>query len=143
MSSATYPSADPSEISWLHHFWLILGILALACVGLVYFYARQTEQPRPKEIFVAMPVKAMVGESRFVQGKISLVISSAQEKGLSQHQKHIETLVSATLVEMFSGAARPNLAAIRARLLAAINNYLPKRLRVREVLIEDMLIGMG
>ena len=130
------------EASWLRHFWLVLGFLVLAGIGFSYLQARDYDE-RDDDTFISVPVKTKVGDFRMVQGKISLLVDAHQEKGLLRRQQQLETVVAAALADVYGQAMRPSLARVHDYLQTAINASLPRKLRVRDVLIQDLVVGLG
>lgn len=116
---------------------LAMFALALALLGYQRFAADADE----REAYVSVQTRTVAGNFNNVVCKLSLLVDQSQEERISRRKRELEAVINAVLAEAYQGARRPGLAEVRDRLHLAINNKLPRRLQVQDVLIEELLIG--
>jgi len=133
----------PSDQSWIRRFWLLLGIFALASALAIFFYVREGDNDAEEEVYVSVNVKTSIGINQLLICKLSLQIDRDQEKGIQKRQQLLEAVVADSLSEVYQRTASPKLAAVRQALFTAINHKLPRRLQVQDVLIQEILVGIG
>lgn len=134
-------SHGKSDQSWLRKFWLALGFLLLLSAGVATYGLYSKEMEADEDVYVSVQVKTIVADDQNAICRLSLLIDPEQEARLQKRQKELEAVVSATLAEIYQGDQRPALSEVRLRLLLAINQKLPRKLQVRDVLIQDLIIG--
>lgn len=127
--------------SWLLRFWMVIMLIAMGGLAAVHIHAKQVNIEEEVDTYFSVPVKTTVGNNQLLVGTISLLIDPEQEKGLERRKNQLSTVISASLVELYQGATRPRLTDVRNALLASINAYLPRKLHIREVLIQDLIVG--
>lgn len=133
-----------NDASWMRRFWGVLLLIAMS--GLVAIYVQiQTRQTEDKEedAYLSLPIRTSVGDNQFLIGKVSLLIDPEQEKGLELRKNQLEAVIAASLAESYQGPGRPSLLAVKKELVIAVNAYLPRKLRVRDVLIQDLVVGIS
>lgn len=142
---ANSPAKATADSSWLRHFWTALAALFLLAGGLIYHYLQRTDnQPKSEAItYLALPIKTIVGNNQYVSGQLSLQITPKQEQLLEERKAMLQTVINATLVEAYGTAERPSLSSVRLALKEAINTRLPRKLRIRDVLIESLVVGLS
>ena len=121
---------------------LVLTSLALLATAAIYFYRDQSEK-KSADVYVSLPVKMTVGNGQMLVGKFSLVVSAQQEEGIRRQEQKLKTIVAAALTDIFSGSTQPALAEVQESLFTEINRHLPKKLRVRDLLIQDLVKGLA
>lgn len=142
---ANSPAKATADSSWLRHFWTALAALFLLAGGLIYHYLQRTDNQQKSEAitYLALPIKTIVGNNQYVSGQLSLQITPKQEQLLEERKVMLQTVINATLVEAYGTAERPSLSSVRLTLKEAINTRLPRKLRIRDVLIESLVIGLS
>lgn len=137
-------NTDPndSDQSWMRRFWLSLGVLALISAAVAFYYTRDTSPKEKESVYVSLQVKPQNDSGQLFVCKLSLVVGREQEGDIRNHQKMLETVVSATLVKIYQQERRPKLSDVRQGLLAAINRSLPKKLQVEDLLVQELLAGL-
>ena len=103
--------------SWVHRFWMLLGAF--------------------------VKVTTTIGLDQLVVCKLSLLVDPEQEKGLQKRQKMLEAVVSSSLSDSYQQDKAPRLADVRDALYVAINRKLPRKLQIQDVLIQELLVGIG
>lgn len=135
--------ARRDEQSWLRHFWLLLTAFVIIAAAAVYFYLDKPASEIEEEAYISVNVRTSVGIDQMIICKLSLLIDPEQEKGLTKRQKMLEAVVSNALATTYQQESPPKLAELRDSLLIAINRKLPRKLRVQDVLIQELLVGIG
>ena len=142
---ANSPAKATADSSWLRHFWTALAALFLLAGGLIYHYLQRTDNQQKSEAitYLALPIKTIVGNNQYVSGQLSLQITPKQEQLLEERKVMLQTVINATLVEAYGTAERPSLSSVRLALKEAINTRLPRKLRIHDVLIESLVVGLS
>ena len=142
---ANSPAKATADSSWLRHFWTALAALFLLAGGLIYHYLQRTDNQQKSEAitYLALPIKTIVGNNQYVSGQLSLQITPKQEQLLEERKVMLQTVINATLVEAYGTAEHPSLGSVRLALKEAINTRLPRKLRIRDVLIESLVVGLS
>lgn len=136
-------ASGPDEQSWLRRFWLLLGAFSVICAAAIYFYMDSQASEVDQEVYVSVKVTTTIGLDQLVVCKLSLLVDPEQEKGLQKRQKMLEAVVSSSLSDSYQQEKPPKLAEVRDALYVAINRKLPRKLQVQDVLIQELLIGIG
>ena len=136
---ATAASNDDANRSWSRRLWLFLGALGIVSAGLIVYF----DQPKETvdEAYVPLQVKTTVGAGRMAIGKLSLLIAPDQEEGIRDRRQLLEAVIGQSLADSYQDRLRPKLSEVRENLHAAINGRLPSKLKVRDVLIQELLLG--
>lgn len=121
-------------------FWLAIGLFALLSGGVVV-YNYNDNQEADEDAYFSVQVETTVGDEQNAICKFQLLIDPEQKERLQKRQKELEVVASAMLTEMYQGEQRPTLAAVRRQLYVAINQKLPRKLQIRDLLIQDCLVG--
>ena len=129
--------------SWVHRFWMLLGAFGLICAGAIYFYMDSQESEADEEVYVSVKVTTTIGLDQLVVCKLSLLVDPVQEKVLKKRQKMLEAVVSSSLSDSYQQDKAPRLADVRDALYVAINRKLPRKLQIQDVLIQELLVGIG
>lgn len=140
---ASWPASrqERSERSWLRGFFFVLIGVAIVSTAVIYAYTRTQRAPVREDSYVALQVQTLVGTEKMVVCKLSLQLDSGQERALRERQKQLDSVVSEFLAEAYRLPQRPELGEVRQGLLTAINQQLPAKLQVRDVLIQDLTVG--
>lgn len=128
--------------AWTHRFAIVLSLLAIISVAFVYF-SRDRGDQRSRDVYVSFSVKTTVGSGQFLTGQVSLVIDPTQEDGIRGQEAKIQQLILVAVADAFGAEALPRLSAVEETIYKTVNRGLPKRLRVRDVLIQDMVRGLA
>ena len=127
--------------SWLMRFWLLLGAFVLISAGAIYYYYSSQEADEDQDAYVSVKIKTMVGNDQIVICNLTLVIDPEQERGVRNRQQMLEAVVSSSLAEVYQRKQRPDMTEVRQALYFAINQKLPRKLKIHDLLIQDLLIG--
>lgn len=131
------------EQSWLRRFCLLLAALALLSAAAVFFYLHQQGNDAEEEVYVSVSVRTSIGLDQQVICNLSLLVDPEQEKGIQKRQQMLQAVVGNALAEAYQRDRYPQMSAVRERLRLAINQKLPRKLQVQDVLIQQLLVGMG
>ena len=127
---------------WLKRFWAVFALTALLAIAtLAYTYF--VDQDSPRDAYVPLQTKTVAGNFRNVTCNLSLVVTPAQEKAIQERQAALQNIVNVTLARVYDGEAQPPLSDVRDALREEINRSLPAKLRVQDVLIQELLVGMA
>ena len=128
---------------WSRRLWVSLIVFVLLSIAVTAFYARDQWFEGEEDVFVDVAVRTVAGDEQAIICKLSILIDPEQEQGIKSRQKQLESIVSAALAEIYQGAQPPEMSAVRQRLHFAINQKMPRKLQVRDVLIQELLVGSG
>jgi hypothetical protein len=133
------PGKDNDEQTWLKRFWIVFALIGMIAVStLTYFSSSAAET---EDAYVSLQTRTVVGSNRNVSCKLSLLVSPAQETALLKRRPELENTINAALAEIYAQDGTPPLSNVRENLLERINDRLPQKLAVREVLIQELLVG--
>lgn len=136
-------SSVTDEQAWSRRLWLLLTTFAIICTAAIYFYMNSQANEADEEVYVSVSVTTTIGLDQLVVCKLSLLVDPAQEKGLQKRQKMLEAVVSSSLSDFYQQEKTPKMADVRDALFVAINRKLPRKLQVQDVLIQQLLVGLG
>ena len=135
-------ASSTAESTWLRRFWLSLGCLVLILGAMAsYQHYQQGLDEEEEDVYFSLKTMTTAGDNFNVICKLSLLIDPEQENRITKRQQQLETVVNATLAEVYEGDNRPALEEVRKRLRLAINERLPRKLQIRDVYIQELLIG--
>lgn len=135
-------SQKKQETNWLRMFWVSLVVLAAVSVGIIVFNSSNSID-QPLEASVPVEVNTVAGNYRNVQCKLNLVIDSRLAPALQERQGMLRAIVGEVLAEVYGPEeARPDPKQLPEKMRTAINEKLPAKLQVREVLIDRILYGL-
>lgn len=130
--------------NWLRMFWVSLVVLAALSVGIIVFNSAGKSLDEPLEANVPVEVNTIAGNYRNVQCKLNLVIDSRLAPALQAHQPMLRVIVGEVLADVYGPEqSRPDPRQLPEKMRTAINDKLPAKLQVREVLIERILYGLS
>jgi hypothetical protein len=133
--------AKDKEQLWLRWFSLALIAGALISALTVYYTTRSSGFELQEDTYVSVQIKTLLGTEKVIVCRLSLLIDPDQESDLQDRKKLLETVASQALVDLYQRAQRPEMAEVRQDLLLAINQKLPRKLQIREVLIQELSVG--
>ena len=136
-------SRTRDDQSWSRRLWLLLASFAIVCAAAIYFYKDSLASEDDEAVYVSVNVTTTIGLDQLVVCKLSLLADPAQEKGLQKRQKMLEAIVSSSLSDFYQQEKTPKMADVRDALYVAINRKLPRKLQIQDVLIQQLLVGMG
>lgn len=133
------------ERSWVRRFWLVFGMsTTIAFAAVFYFATNQRDQVDDADAYVSVQVKTLVGDRRVLVCKVSLVVDDDQQSGIQARQAQLRAVMSESLMYLYQdGDSRPKLSVVRDRLYDAINEKLPRKLQIRDLLIQDLVVGLS
>lgn len=129
------------EQLWLRRFWFFFASFTLLSIALVAYNKYGSAVENHEDAYINIELRTVVGDSNRVICKLSLLIDPEQETPIKNRQKELEAVVSSVLAEAYQGAQRPPLTAVRELLHNALNQQLPRKLEIRDVLIQELLVG--
>lgn len=129
------------EQIWLRRFWILFAAVTLISIALVVYQKYADAFTTPEEVYLKLELRTMVGDNDVVVCKLSLLVDPEQEKPIKNRQKELEAVVSAVLTEAYQGTQRPPLSAVREQLHDELNRRLPRKLEIRDVLIQELVVG--
>lgn len=133
-------SRTATKDRWLRRYWIALISIGLISVAFITFNIL-ADDDEDKDVYITVQTRTVAGDNNNVICKLSLLIDPEQEKGLQQRQPLLVSVVNSVLSEAYTGSQRPPPAEIRAQLLVEINKKLPRKLQVRDVLLQELIIG--
>ena len=134
------PANKSNERHWLLRFWMVLALLGLVSIGVVTYNLMETDDA-DRDVFVSVQTRTVVGNSNNVSCKLSLLIDPEQQKGIEQRRAILESVVNSVLADAYTGDRRPPLNEIKEQLMTELNKKLPRKLQIREVLLQELVIG--
>lgn len=132
---------DQQDQRWLRRFLVILTVLTAISLAFIWYYNHDQWAQENEDIYVTVQVKTVVGDSQNIVCKLSLLVDPEQEGGIQSRQTMLQSVVTSALAEIYQGDQRPTAAQVRQSLYFAINQKLPRKLKIRDVLIQELLIG--
>jgi hypothetical protein len=133
--------AEIKDKSWLHAFFLVLGLISVIAAAVIYYYISNYSTTPEQDIYVSVKVKAVIGIEKIVACKLSLLVDPEQESGLIGQKKLLEAVVSQALIDAYQNTERPDLSDVRENLYLKINQKLPQHLQVQEVFVQELTVG--
>jgi hypothetical protein len=128
---------------WIRRFWIFLGVLVTLSATIVVYSMRSNETEREDNVYILVQARTLGGDDQNVLCKVILLVDPEQENGLQSRKEMLETIVNETLTELYRDEPRPGMSEVRDALHLAINRKLPRNLQVREVLIQELLVGIS
>ncbi|WP_434516139.1 hypothetical protein AB6Q56_05735 [Dechloromonas sp. ARDL1] len=134
------PDKATGKDEWLRRYWIALISIGLIAISAVTFNILSNDD-EDQDTYVNVQTRTVAGDNNNVICKVSLLVDPEQEKGLLQRQPLLVAVVNSVLSEAYAGSRRPPPNEIRMQLLAALNNKLPRQLQIRDVLLQELIIG--
>jgi hypothetical protein len=129
------------EQQWLRWFTLALIAGALVSALTVYYTLRNPGFEVEEDAYVSVQVKTLLGTEKVIVCRVSLLIDPEQERGIQDRQQLLQAVTSEALVDLYQRAMRPDMSEVRQGLHLAINQKLPRKLQIRDVLIQELSVG--
>ena len=135
---------ERAEHSWMVKFCWLLGLATTAAVVLVLAGRYYWGPPqKPLDSFFSLSVRAQAQDGRNILCDLKMLIRPEQEAGLAARQAKLTAAAASALADNFDvRTRRPDLKALPDDLLEAINQAVPKKLRIREVYIQNLVYGV-
>lgn len=131
-----------SEALWLRRYWIVLASITLLSVSLIVYNSFSVDETEQEpDVYVSVQTRTLAGDRNNVLCKLSLQVAPEQEKGIQERRALLESVVNSVLSEAYMGQRRPSPAEVRAQLLTTLNQKLPKKLQLRDVLLQELVIG--
>jgi len=138
-AAASRQYADPTQY-WVKRFLIILlATLLLAASSILLL--RKPAKEKGQEMYLPVVVEATTITGRQMAGKLFLLIDTRQENELRRWQPKLQHVTAAVLADLFSAPQQPDLRSVQEGLLAAVNDTLPQRLQIRDLLIQEFVRG--
>jgi hypothetical protein len=137
-SSATNGS---STQLWLRRFWIALALISVLGISLVTYGKYSVDRDEDEDAYFNVQTATIAGDAVNVRCKLSLLIDQDQEPGLKKHQQELDAVVRSVLSDAYQGSVRPSISDVRAQMLVALNKKLPRKLQIREVYVQELLVG--
>ncbi|MCK6412769.1 MAG: hypothetical protein L6Q55_10155 [Azonexus sp.] len=136
MSQTMKASAD-ANTSWLRRFWLIIAATLLLAIASIFLVTGQESGKTKEIVHVPISVQATAANGMPISGKLALLIERRQEDELRRWEQKLQHVAASEISEQFEEGRTPDLVQIRSVLFQSFNQALPKRLQLRDLLIED------
>lgn len=136
-------SPSGNQRSWLRRFWISLTLMLLLAGATLLYFERHGADETEADVYVPVRVRTQVGDDQLLICKLNLLLDPDQEKGVRSRLHVMEAVISTSLAGSYQRRLRPKLSTVRQDLLLAINRKLPRRLQIRDVLIDELLLGRG
>lgn len=130
-----------AEQSWLRHFIMFLVAIGIIAAVAVFYYNNDKGADADEDAYIPIQIKTLLASNKMVSCKLDLQIDPEQEKGLQPHRKVMETVISQQLTDLYTREQRPEMSEVRQSLYFAVNQKLPRKLQVRDVLIQELTVG--
>lgn len=137
------PGRSGHQGRWLRRFWVSLTLMLLVAAATLFYYERQRNDGAEADVYVPVRVRTQVGDDQLLVCKLNLLLDPDQEKGVRSRLNVLEAVIGASLADSYQRRLRPRLSTVRQELHLAINRKLPRRLQIRDVLIDELLLGRG
>lgn len=134
---------DNEDRLWVRRFWIMLGILVIFSGTIVAYTTQPDKIERKDDSYVPVQVRTQTPDGRNVLCTLSLLVDPEQEKDIESRQALLEIVVKDALTELYQGERRPDMAAVRDTLHDVINRKLPRKLQIREILVQELLVGIS
>lgn len=142
LRSTTNRGQKSDELHWIRRFWVGLAAMGILAASLVFTYGQNDESD--EDIYVAIQINAKAGDDQNIICNLSLLIDPEQEKRIKARQSQLQAIASQSLVASYNeNSRRPSLSSVRTQLYRDINSQLPRKLQIRDVLIQDLLFGIS
>lgn len=136
-------AGSAADQSWQRRFWMLLSLVAMFSAASIFFYTKSLHAETEEEVYVSVSVRTSISTDQTVICKLSLLVDPEQEKALQNRQKMLEAVVGDSLAASYQQDKYPKMADVKESLFVAINRKLPRKLQVQDVLIQELLVGMG
>jgi hypothetical protein len=129
---------------WMRNFWIgLVTFFAVSAVSVAYYSYEPTNIEIENDSYVSISTSTVAGDDKNVTCQLSLLIDSEQDEAIQKRKPELEVVVKSALSELYQEDQRPDLQEVREKLFYEINKKLPRKLKIREVYIQEMLIGQS
>lgn len=132
--------ADSTQL-WLRRFWIGLALISVLSISLVAYSKYSVDSDEDEDAYVSVQTVTVVGDAVNVQCKLSLLIDQEQESRLKKRQQELDVVVRSVLSDVYQGSTRPTISEVREQMLLAINKKLPRKLQIRDVYVQELVVG--
>ena len=126
---------------WLRRFWIALALISILSISLVAYGKFSVGSDEDEDAYVTVQTVTVVGDAVNVQCKLSLLIEQEQESRLKKRQQELDAVVRSVLSDAYQGSARPTISDVREQMLLALNKKLPRKLQIRDVYVQELIVG--
>lgn len=126
---------------WLRHFWIALALILTLGIALVAYGKYSVDNDEDEDAYFTVQTATIAGDAVNVRCKLSLLIDQEQESRLKKRQQELDAVVRSVLSEVYQGSARPSISEVRAQMLLTLNKKLPRKLQIRDVYVQELLVG--
>jgi hypothetical protein len=114
---------------------VIIATLVLASAS-IFLATREKDSEKQEIVHVPLKVQATGGGGLPIVGKLELPVERRQEEALRRWEPKLQHVANREISELFDQGRSADLVEVRATLLRAFNQALPKSLQLRDLLIE-------
>ena len=126
---------------WLRRFWIALALISVLGISLVAYGKYSVDSDDDEDAYFTVQTATIAGDAVNVRCKLSLLIDQEQESRLKKRHQELDAVVRYVLSDVYQGSARPSIAEVRAQMLLTLNKKLPRKLQIRDVYIQELLVG--
>jgi len=126
---------------WLRRFWITLALISVLGISLVAYGKYAVDSDEDEDAYFSVQTATVAGDAVNVRCKLSLLIDQEQESRLKKRQQELDALVRSVLSDAYQGSARPTISEVRAQMLQTLNKKLPRKLQIRDVYVQELLVG--
>ena len=132
------------DTPWFRRFWISLALFGLASAGYAaYWQYSTTAAAYGDSAYMTVEIRTIVGDHRFIRGSLALQCDEDQLSKLEERKPLIHAVIGEALANAYGAEAHPALTKVRGSLLDSINNRLPRRLKIEDVLIQNYIVGVA
>lgn len=126
---------------WLRCFWIALALISILSISLIAYGKYSVDGDEDEDAYITIQTKTVVGDAVNVQCKLSLLIDQEQESRLKKRQQELDALVRSVLSDAYQGSTRPTISEVREQMRLALNKKLPRKLQIRDVYVQELVVG--
>jgi hypothetical protein len=118
-----------------------LALLSILSISLVAYSKYSIDTDEDEDAYVTVQTVTIVGDAVNVQCKLSLLIDQEQESRIKKRQQELDIVVRSVLSDAYQGSTRPTISDVREQMLLALNKKLPRKLHIRDVYVQELIVG--
>ena len=118
-----------------------MALISVLGISLVAYGKYSVDSDDDEDAYFTVQTATIAGDAVNVRCKLSLLIDQEQESRLKKRQQELDAVVRSVLSDVYQGSARPSIAEVRAQMLLTLNKKLPRKLQIRDVYIQELLVG--
>ena len=130
------PANSEISNSWLRRFWVVIIATLVLASASIFLATREKDSEKQEIVHVPLKVQATGGGGLPIVGKLELPVERRQEEALRRWEPKLQHVANREISELFDQGRSADLVEVRATLLRAFNQALPKSLQLRDLLIE-------